>query len=104
MIVVAEMDGFSVTDAEDFNGFHIDAGGVSQSRFAALLAQCHEVSAHDRPDHAWVRIAFLHEQLGTSRDHARREGLARMLSYAASKGWLNDLETHVAAHVVNISH
>ncbi|MGY4098822.1 hypothetical protein ACW2Q0_04535 [Nocardia sp. R16R-3T] len=103
MIVVIQPDGFSIADADDFTSFHIDAGGLSHSRFVELLGRSGEVTVHERSDHAWVHLDFLHDELGTSHDDMRRRKLEEMLAYAASKGWLNESETHVAAHVVNIS-
>lgn len=100
MIVLAAPDGFTVTDRADFQDFHVDVGTLSHPEFVAVVGASDDVQPHELPRHLWVSTAFLHRELGTVNHPERLSGLERMLAYAASKGWVNDDGTHVAAHIV----
>lgn len=99
MIVVAGPAGFSVSEADDFSRFHVDASRVSRTEFDALLDGSPVVTVHEEADHVWVATSFIADSLDVARHESRREGLDAMLAYAAMKGWLDDTGSMIAAHV-----
>ncbi|MFI0354209.1 hypothetical protein [Actinomadura sp. 9N407] len=99
MIIWARPHEFGVTDPDDFTRFHVECGGLTSQEFAALLKASHDVEPHEDQRHVWVSVAFLHVQLGIADNTVRRDGLQRMLAFAAKNGWLNPSGTHIAAHI-----
>ncbi|MGY6655471.1 hypothetical protein ACXIZN_25240 [Amycolatopsis sp. TRM77291] len=100
MIVLATTDGFTVTDQANYAEFHVEVGTLSHSEFMEAVASSDDVMPGDRPRHLWVSTEFLHRQLDTANNPGALAGLEGMLRYAVTKGWINDVGTHVSAHVV----
>lgn len=86
----------TLDDADTFTAFSVQAPGRSSAEAAALFGA--DAQARDE-DHLWVSIARL-RALG--RAHGSLEwqrGCDGMLSYAGSKGWVDDEKRMVRAHI-----
>ncbi|MEU3855257.1 hypothetical protein [Streptomyces sp. NPDC029554] len=100
MIVVAGREGFVVTDKSNYREFHVGVGSLSHPEFVAAVEASDVVKPHSLPRHLWVSIDFLHRELGTTDSLKALADLEDMLSFASSKGWVDDEGKYVAAHVV----
>ena len=84
-------------DPAEFGRFHVDATGASDPDVAAALERTGLGVFAD--GHAMVDVDGLRALAGTAVDDSWEAGLAKMLTYATSKGWL-DAEGRIQAHVV----
>ncbi|MBT95016.1 MAG: hypothetical protein CL431_03500 [Acidimicrobiaceae bacterium] len=50
-------------------------------------------------DHIWVSITWILNQVQHQHDSEWKEQFENMVSYAKSKGWVNESQTHLQAHI-----
>ena len=98
MKVIATAEQVKMIELDDFKKFHIEAIGT----FEQIAAQFQRAGAGQllNAEHAEVSIAFIEQQAGGKlEDSAWLNGLKMMLDYANSKGWVNQQQQAVAAHI-----
>lgn len=80
-----------------FNGFHVEAApGTDEAAVAGVLGDAGRVAG---AGHVWVRATAVEGWAGAAADDAWRDGYAKMLAYAAGKGWLDESGEFVQAHI-----
>ena len=85
-----------LAEADDFTRFHVAAPGASASEVVAVLGD------DARPlgdDHVWVSVDAVRRWAAPTAGAGWDDGFAKMLDYAASKGWTDDDRTHIQAHI-----
>jgi hypothetical protein len=97
MIVRVDVDGRATLEQpEDCRAFHVEALGGDLSAVAAAIGA--RPPAPD--DHVWVGVDWVRQQ-AAGRVAANWEGdFAKMLDFAAGKGWLDEGGQAIQAHVV----
>ena len=83
-----------LTDAPVFTAFHVAAAGGDT---AAVLSALGAAGAAVDDDHVWVAVAAVRAWADGDADW--EANFAAMLGYAATKGWLNDDESMIQAHI-----
>lgn len=98
MIVDVEVRSGQVTllEPEDLHRFHVQADGDAEAVATALGDRGYRAEA---PDHVFVRIETLRALAADRVEPDWAAGFQKMLAYAKSRGWLDEEETHVLAHV-----
>lgn len=79
-----------------FDAFSVRAGEASATRIAAAFGP---TARADGDDHVWVPIERLHALGATHGGPDWRAGCDGMLAYAATKGWVDEAQGLVRAHV-----
>jgi hypothetical protein len=95
--VVVDGAGVTVTDLDVLTALSVRLDSVAPSLLDAALGD------HGRFDgrHAWLDVAWLEAAGPLDRDW--RQGFARMVEYAGSRGWLTDDGLEVRAHLEGTS-
>ena len=96
MQVVVDGSGtVTLADAGNFKSFSVHAApGVDLTRALRGVAEL------EGAGHAWVREAWLLEQLGRQAPAADwQAGFAAMAAYARKKGWMREEPAAIRAHV-----
>lgn len=99
MIVCVDTAAGTVVLAEPaaFTGFKVLAPvGADEAAVAAVLGADGRVAGEG---HVWVRAAAVEGWAGAAADDAWREGFAKMLDYARTKGWTDESGEFVQAHI-----
>jgi len=97
MIVEIDLnDGATLTEPAVFTAFHATAATGDASLVGAAMGP----AGHAAGDgHVWVSIQWLRDTAGDADGPEWAEGFDAMVSFAASKGWLDGAETHIRAHI-----
>ena len=95
IITVDPTTGARVEDADVFTAF--SAAGETTNNAAVGSAMGDAGHAADDDGHVWVSAAWI--QSTVAGDEQWNAGFDAMVSFAASKGWLNDAGTHILAHI-----
>ncbi len=83
-----------LTDLDRLDRLHAELHGVLDDVRMGELCEI----ADD--EHVWLDVALARVAgIAAATDPAFGDGFDAMISYAGSKGWLNDAGTHVRAHV-----
>lgn len=86
-----------LTEAADFTAFDIQAVDPSAEAVLGVL------DAEGRPapesDHVFVTIEAIRRLAGAEVDDAWEAEFVAMLAYAGSKGWLDEEQTAIKAHI-----
>lgn len=86
-----------LTEAAEFTAFDIHAADPStEGVLAALDTQGHRAP---EPDHVFVSIEAVRRLAGVVADDAWEAGFGAMLAYADSKGWLDEDQCAIKAHI-----
>jgi hypothetical protein len=97
MIVRVDATGRATLDApEDCRAFHVEAGGGDVSAVAAALGSRPPAAA----DHVWVAVDWVRQQAAGRVPEGWDGDFAKMLDFAAGKGWLDEGGHAIQAHVV----
>jgi hypothetical protein len=84
-------------EADNFRGFKVvidvDRGALSQCQAGFTTA-----GKLENDQHAWVNADWLRAEASMSDEPAWQEGMARMLEFARTKGWLSP-DGSIRAHV-----
>ncbi|WP_419918073.1 hypothetical protein [Candidatus Poriferisocius sp.] len=86
----------TLEDVNNFGEFHVVMDGDEAAAVAALDGRA---GPSQRDNHLWIDIALVRELAG---DAAGTEWEARfeaMLAYAATKGWIDEPNDRVEAHI-----
>lgn len=95
--VDVESGQLALEEPEVLTQFHVTAsGGDLDAVIAALGAHGR---AADVDDHVLVAIDSVRAWAAGRVDDGWEQGFAKMLDFARSKGWLDDAEDHIQAHV-----
>ncbi len=97
LIRVTGDGGLLLEGPEDFGSFAIEIDSGAGQMAGAALARIARVEGEN---YAWVRQDGLRTIAPRAGDADWEAGLAKMIAYAASKGWL-DPEGAIRAHIVN---
>ena len=98
MKVIVNTDHIKIIELEDFKKFHIEAIGTLDQ----ITQQFHKNHAGyiTHSERAEVKISFIEQQAGVKlKDSTWLNGFKMMLSYANSKGWINQENQTVFAHI-----
>jgi len=87
----------SLLEPDVFTSFDVVAPNLSTNEVLAALGEGGAPSSE--PDHVFVAIAAVRSMAGDAADRHWEEQFQAMLTYAASKGWLNDAGDKIMAHL-----
>ncbi|MEZ5375903.1 MAG: hypothetical protein R2733_05265 [Acidimicrobiales bacterium] len=82
-----------------FTGFDLLADPIDADE-ASIATALGSVGSAAGDDHVWIAVDAVRRLAG---DHATadwEDGFAKMLAYAATKGWTNDDSSMIKAHIV----
>ena len=123
MIILTDIDAFSVPPSLYSRAVHIIIAADGSATLnkpaeftasdvraadapAALAALGDEASVAPEADHVFVTVAAVRRPpsavrrlAGDAADAEWEAGFAKMLDFAASKGWMNDTSTSIKAHI-----
>lgn len=85
----------SLDDLDRFDRLHATCVGELADMAAGPLCRW----SVTEPAHVWLDIGSARAVVVNARGDAGGDGFDAMISYAASKGWLDDDGSHVRAHV-----
>lgn len=97
LIKVTDAGGLLLEGSEDFGSFSIEIGENAGRCAGAALAR---IARMEGEGYAWVRQDGLRAICPRAGEAEWEAGLAKMVGFAASKGWL-DPEGAIRAHIVN---
>lgn len=89
-------DGATLEQPEDCRAFHVEASGVDLHAVAAALGP--RPPAPD--DHVWVEVDWVRRQSAGRVADGWDGDFAKMLDFAAGRGWLDESGQAIQAHVV----
>ena len=97
MIVRVDAGGrASLEQPEDCRAFHVEASGSDLATVAASLGSRPPVP----DDHVWVGVDWVRQQAAGRVGPGWDADFAKMLDFAAGKGWLDGSGQAIQAHVV----
>lgn len=97
MIVRVDRDApATLEQPENCRAFHVEASGIDLGSVAAALGS--RPPAPD--DHVWVGVDWVRQQSAGRVGAGWDDEFAKMLDFAAGKGWLDDTGQAIQAHVV----
>ena len=82
-------------EAEDFDRFHIEAGGDRHDVLGVLGAEARLGRTH----HLWWSIEAVRRLAPADREPGWDERFDAMMAWAAAQGWIDEAGTHVQVHV-----
>ncbi|MFT7600226.1 MAG: hypothetical protein ACI8TP_003167 [Acidimicrobiales bacterium] len=94
-IIIAADGSATLNKPAEFTAFDVRAADAP----AALAALGDEASVAPEADHVFVTVAAVRRLAGDAADAEWEAGFAKMLDFAASKGWMNDTSTSIKAHI-----
>jgi hypothetical protein len=87
-------------DAHDCSGFHVAVmGGRDPGDLDALLRKERVGRLADEHEHAWVAVRAIRRLAAGQVRETWESDFERMLSMAATRGWLNSSGTHLRGHL-----
>jgi hypothetical protein len=88
----------TLEEPDDVKRFHVTVAGTDDT---AAVGRALETAGVGRVDdeHAWVEVAAVRRLAAGRVGEGWDDELAGMLSYAASKGWLDDAGGAIRAHL-----
>lgn len=86
----------TIHESEILNSFDIRSSELDPQEIIKIIGN--ESSVADN-DHIWISIAWILSQLQHQHDSEWREQFENMITYAKSKGWVNEDHTHLQAHI-----
>jgi len=96
IVHVHEDASITLDDADTFTAFSVRAPGRSSAEAAAAFGM--DAQARDE-DHLWISIARLRALGRTHGSLTWQTGCDGMLGYAKSKGWVDEEQRLVRAHI-----
>ena len=91
--------GVSLESAQDCGRFHVSVTGSRDPvRLGAALSLAGVGRALD-DDHVWVQVDAVRSLAAPRVEPGWEESFAGMLTYAASKGWLDEAGDAIQAHI-----
>ncbi len=94
-MIVEVRAGVRLREPENFRRFHVEA----KSEGAAVDGLGPDGRASARPGHVFVRIGALEALAQGSVGPDWGEGFKKMIEFARGRGWLDEGETHILAHI-----
>ncbi|MEJ5254032.1 MAG: hypothetical protein WHS89_01665 [Acidimicrobiales bacterium] len=91
----------SLMEADDFDRFHVTVPSGASFPEIVDLFEREQVgrAVEGSSDHIWVSIEVV-RRLAGARGDGWSSGFEGMLAYARSKGWTDETDTHVRAHLI----
>ena len=86
----------TIHESDILTSFEIRSPEADPKRIVSIMGN-HSFVADD--NHVWVSIAWVRQQVEHKHDADWKEQFANMIGYADSKGWLNEKQTHLQAHI-----
>ena len=86
----------TIPESEVLTSFEIRSPEADPIRIVSIMGN-HSSVADD--NHVWVSIAWVRQQVEHKHDADWKQQFANMIGYADSKGWLNEKQTHLQAHI-----
>ena len=93
---LAVADTITLEDPSNFREFHVATHGDVPATVAAFAGRA---VASDRDNHLWIDIAYVRELAGDTADAEWNTQFESMLTYAATKGWIDHPTNRVEAHL-----
>jgi hypothetical protein len=90
-----------VREADDLTSLSVRIGQAADHQAVALALG--PLGRVDGGAHAWLDVAELRAAAGRAADPTWLSEFEKMISYAASQGWVNEDGTAVRAHIENAS-
>ena len=85
-----------VDEHDVFTDFHVETlAGFTNEDLVATMGD----GTRTDGDHLWIAEAAIRHWLSGRTDEAWDEGFSGMFDYARSKGWTDEVGTHLRAHV-----
>lgn len=84
-----------LVEADDFDRFHIEAGGDRHDVLRALGAEARLGRTH----HLWWSIEAVRRLAPADREPGWDERFDAMMAWAATQGWIDEAGTHVQVHI-----
>ena len=86
----------TIHESDILTSFEILSPDADPKRIVSIMGN-HSSVADD--NHVWVSIAWVRQQVEHKHDADWKQQFANMIGYADSKGWLNENQTHLQAHI-----
>lgn len=97
MIVAVASEDVALHYPDDFRGFHVLSQMPREGR-EILVASLARIGARVEGEHAWVPLFWLSAR-GSSLGSEWSAGLTAMVDYARVKGWIDEPEEAIRAHI-----
>ncbi len=85
-----------IYESEILTSFEIRSSEADPKRIVSIMGNQSSV-AND--NHVWVSIEWILQQIEHKHDADWKQQFENMIRYADSKGWLNEKQTHLQAHI-----
>mgnify|MGYP001190871711 FL=1 len=86
----------TIQESEVLTSFEIRSQETDPKRIASIINNQSSVADDN---HVWVSIAWVLQQVEHKHDADWKQQFENMIRYADSKGWLNEKQTHLQAHI-----
>lgn len=95
IITVDPNTGARIDEADVFTAFSAASGTTDNAAVGSAMGEAGH--AADNDGHVWVSADWIRSTVNG--DDAWTAGFDAMVSFATSKGWMNDAGTHILAHI-----
>ena len=86
----------SIKESEVLTAFHIESPEHNEDAVASIIGNGAEAAGDA---HVWVSIEWITRNVEGEVPSNWEEDFSGMVQYATSKGWVNESETHLKAHI-----
>ena len=96
ILINSESKTASIEEPDIFTEFHIESSVNDEDYVAAVLGNDAKAAGDS---HVWVSIEWISQNVSVNDLSGWSEQFSGMVQYASGKGWINDSETHLKAHI-----
>ena len=86
----------SIQEPEVLTAFHIESPEHNEDIVASIIGNEAEAAGDE---HVWVSIEWITRNVEEKVPNNWEEDFLGMVQYATGKGWVNESETHLKAHI-----
>ncbi|MBG01465.1 MAG: hypothetical protein CL470_04265 [Acidimicrobiaceae bacterium] len=96
ILINSESKTASIEEPDIFTEFHIESSGNDEDYITAVLGNEAKAAGDS---HVWVSIEWISQNVSVNNLSSWSKQFSGMVQYASGKGWVNDSETHLKAHI-----